>query len=65
MIGRYYEMTAEEFEDFAQALLDQFTADELFDFMDEQGAFDSLKIDKVVELNEISTSCLDEKLNND
>lgn len=57
-------MTPEEFTAFAQALLDQFTPDELFDFMDEQGAFDPLKIDKGVELNEIFTPCLDEKLNN-
>lgn len=57
-------MTPEEFENFAQALLDQFTPDELFDFMDKQGAFDSLKIDKVVELNEVFTPCLGKELKN-
>jgi|GEM_PF-5500707 len=44
-------MTPEEFTAFAQALLDQFTPDELFDFMDEQGAFDHLKKQPVSSLD--------------
>lgn len=44
-------MTPEEFTAYAQALLDQFTPNELFDFMNEQGAFDHLKKQPALSFN--------------
>lgn len=43
-------MTPEKFKVFAQALLNQYTPDELWDFLDSQGAFDKLKQKNVEEL---------------
>ena len=44
-------MTPEEFKIFAKKLIDSYTPDELFDFMDEQGAFDHLKKQTVLSLD--------------
>lgn len=60
-------MTPEDFELYAEELLAQYTPDELFDFMDEQGAFDRLKNPKL-EDDELFVRCDDplivESLNN-
>lgn len=60
-------MTPEDFELYAEELLARHTPDELFDFLDSQGAFDRLKNPKL-EDDELFVRCDDplivESLNN-